>query len=78
MEEQKKSNIHIKDGTDKSQFIEWRANRDGGLNHPRLIIPAIQVNLQAGKFPKAESNGQTYLKIPINVMKAGSELTHVE
>jgi hypothetical protein len=30
------------------------------------MIPAIQVNMRAGHFPKAHGNGVVYLKLPIN------------
>jgi hypothetical protein len=35
---------------------------------PTLILPAIQVNIRAGKLPPAESNGVSYLKIPVNAL----------
>jgi hypothetical protein len=35
---------------------------------PRLILPSVQVNIRAGKLPPAESNGTSYLKIPLNVL----------
>ena len=33
---------------------------------PALIIPAIQVNVRAGKLPPKETNGVRYLKIPLD------------
>eukprot|EP00808_Paulinella_micropora_P029514 g2231.t1 len=66
--EEKKGNIHVKDGSTKKEFVEFRATRDGTLGHPRLIIPAIQVNLMAGKFPKPDASGQIFLKSPVNLM----------
>ena len=33
---------------------------------PNLLIPAVQVNIRAGRLPPAEDNGVTYLKIPLN------------
>lgn len=74
---EKTSNIHVKVGTEEKQFCEWRTTRDGTLAHPRLIVPAIQVNIQAGKFPAKESNGQTFLRIPINVFKPGEGVVNV-
>jgi hypothetical protein len=35
---------------------------------PRLIIPSLQVNMRAGQMPKAEDNGQVYLKVPVNAL----------
>ncbi|MDD1007319.1 MBL fold metallo-hydrolase [Pseudomonas shahriarae] len=64
--EQRKSNIHVHDGIDEAAFVEMRTKRDAGLGMPTLLLPAIQVNVRAGKFPAAEDNGVVYLKIPIN------------
>ena len=64
--EEKKSNIHMHDGISEDQFIEMRTKRDVTLEMPVLILPAIQVNIRAGEFPPKESNGVSYLKIPIN------------
>ncbi len=46
-----------------------REARDKTLNMPRLILPALQVNMHAGHLPEAENNGMSYLKIPINAFK---------
>ena len=64
--EQRKSNIHVRDGIDEAAFVAMRNQRDAGLGMPNLLLPAIQVNVRAGNLPPAESNGVTYLKIPIN------------
>jgi hypothetical protein len=36
---------------------------------PQLIIPSIQVNMNAGHLPPAEDNGNVYIKVPINSLK---------
>ena len=64
--EQKLRNIHINTQTDKQAFVEMRNQRDAGLAMPKLILPAIQINMDAGKFPEPESNGVRYLKLPLN------------
>ena len=66
--EQKLGNIHAHDGVSESQFIKMRTERDASLQMPILILPAIQVNIRAGNFPPAETNGVSYLKIPINAI----------
>ena len=43
-----------------------RNHRDATLSMPKLILPAIQINMFAGKFPQPEDNGISYLKIPLN------------
>ena len=64
---QKLSNIHVKEGINEAEFVQMRERRDVTLQMPQLIIPAVQVNIDAGHFPKPESNGTRYLKVPINV-----------
>ncbi|MCH4226194.1 MAG: MBL fold metallo-hydrolase [Alcaligenes faecalis] len=66
VQEQKDGNIHVHDGISQEQFCERRTARDKTLGMPRLILPSIQVNIRAGHFPKPESNGQIYLKLPVN------------
>lgn len=64
--EQRKNNIHVRDGIDEATFVDMRTRRDAGLGMPTLLLPAIQVNVRAGRLPPAEDNGVVYLKIPIN------------
>ena len=59
-------NIHIRDGREKADFIAQREARDRTLALPRLILPALQVNILGGHAPAAEDNGVSYLKIPFN------------
>jgi hypothetical protein len=44
-----------------------REKRDATLAAPLLLLPSIQVNIRAGQFPPAESNGVRYLKVPIKL-----------
>lgn len=64
--EQKASNVHVGGTKSRAEFIQMRTERDAKLGMPKLIIPSIQVNMRAGNMPKAEDNGTTYLKVPIN------------
>ncbi|NRR31814.1 MBL fold metallo-hydrolase [Oxalobacteraceae bacterium] len=66
--EQRAGNIHIRDGVSEAQFVAMRTERDATLDMPTLILPAIQVNISAGRLPPAEENGVRYLKIPINAI----------
>jgi glyoxylase-like metal-dependent hydrolase (beta-lactamase superfamily II) len=61
-------NIHIRDGIGEEEFVALRTERDRRLEMPVLILPAVQVNMRAGAFPPAESNGTAYLKIPIDAL----------
>ena len=65
---QKAGNIHLSASTKRDAFIKLRNDRDAKLSMPRLIIPAIQVNIRAGKLPKPEDNGIAYLKVPLNAL----------
>ncbi len=65
---QRESNIHLHDGIDEAAFVELREARDKKLQMPALILPSVQVNLRAGRFPAPEDNGIAYLKIPLNAV----------
>ena len=56
----------MRDGIGEDEFVKMREARDATLDMPRLIIPSLQVNMRAGRMPKAEDNGTTYLKVPVN------------
>jgi glyoxylase-like metal-dependent hydrolase (beta-lactamase superfamily II) len=63
---QRDGNIHVHDGVSEAAFTALRTARDATLSMPNLILPAIQINIRAGALPPAESDGQHYLKIPLN------------
>ena len=65
VEEQRRSNIQIHDGVSEADFVAMRQLRDAGLAVPKLLLPAIQVNIRAGHFHRPEPNGVTYLRIPV-------------
>ena len=64
--EQRLGNIHLRPEVSEADFVAMRQARDAQLSMPLLILPSIQVNLRAGEFPAAETNGVSYLKIPLN------------
>jgi len=66
--EERATNVHVHDGVDEASFVTLRTARDADLSAPRLILPALQVNIRAGRFPEPEGNGRRYLKIPLNVL----------
>jgi glyoxylase-like metal-dependent hydrolase (beta-lactamase superfamily II) len=59
-------NIHVDAETSREEFIDLRTRRDGQLGLPKLILPALQVNITAGAAPEPDSNGVSYLRIPFN------------
>jgi len=75
--EQRATNPHVKDGTTEADFVAFRRARDSTLAAPTLLLPSIQVNIRAGRFPPAEANGVRYLKIPVTP-KPGHEAMFTE
>ena len=65
--EERERNIHVHDGIGEDEFVAMREKRDATLAAPVLLLPSVQVNIRAGHWPKAESNGVRYLKIPMRV-----------
>ena len=63
---QRRGNIHVKEGISESEFAAKREARDATLELPELIFQSVQVNMRAGQMPPSESNGASYLKMPIN------------
>lgn len=63
--EQREHNPHVHDGAGEDHFVRFRTERDTTLAAAKLLLPAIQVNIRAGRFPPAESNGVRYRKVPV-------------
>ena len=72
--EQRAANVHVRDGTDEGEFVAMREARDSKLAVPRLLLPSIQVNIRAGRFPEAEANGVRYLVIPVKAKSQTAEM----
>jgi glyoxylase-like metal-dependent hydrolase (beta-lactamase superfamily II) len=66
--DQRARNIHVNDSVSEAQFVEMRTRRDATLDMPVLILPAVQINIRAGVMPPPESNGVSYVKIPLNAL----------
>jgi hypothetical protein len=60
-------NVHLA-GVCEDEFVAMREARDKTLGMPALLLPSIQVNIQAGELPPAEENGVHYLKLPIDAL----------
>jgi glyoxylase-like metal-dependent hydrolase (beta-lactamase superfamily II) len=63
---QREANIHVGAGRSEAEFVHMRETRDATLPMPRLILPAVQVNIRAGALPEPEDNGVRYLKLPVD------------
>lgn len=64
--EEKKENIQLKANTTLDEFVHFRTERDRTLAAPKLLLPSVQVNIDAGHLPEVSANGKRYLRIPIS------------
>lgn len=65
--EEQRRNVHLAGGVSEDDFVKMRESRDATLSTPKLLLPSIQVNIRAGRFPPAEQNGVSYLRIPVRI-----------
>ncbi len=68
--EQAAHNVHVGGDAGERDFVARRRQRDAVLPVPRLILPALQVNLRGGRLPPVEADGVAYLRIPLNRLPA--------
>jgi len=66
--EERRHNVHAHEGVGEDEFVAMRTARDQTLGMPKLILPAVQVNMRAGQMPPAEADGKRYLKIPLDTL----------
>ena len=62
--DQKAGNAHLR--LDEAGFVRLRQERDATLPLPRLMLPALQVNIAAGRLPAPGINGRRCLRIPLD------------
>lgn len=67
--EQKAGNIHLVAAHTEADFVALREARDKTLPMPRLILHALQVNMNGGRLPEPEANGRRYLKFPLDGLR---------
>ena len=65
--EQSAGNMHLRGGVSEDEYVAMRQARDAKLSMPKLLLPAIQVNIRAGRFPPPGADGVSYLKIPLTI-----------
>ena len=70
--EQIGTNIHLTRAKDEAAFMELREARDRTLPMPKLILHALQVNINGGRLPEPEANGKRYLKFPLDALAGAS------
>ncbi|WP_048647391.1 MBL fold metallo-hydrolase [Nitratireductor soli] len=66
--EQKATNIHMAKCATEADFVALREARDATLPMPKLILHALQVNINGGRLPQPEANGKRYLKFPLDAL----------
>jgi len=61
-------NKHVKEGTEKGEFVNFRSERDAQLGTPRLLYPAMQFNIRGGMPPLNEDGTDSiFVKIPLTI-----------
>jgi glyoxylase-like metal-dependent hydrolase (beta-lactamase superfamily II) len=63
--EERAKNVQIGDGVNEEDFVAERQKRDKALAAPRLLLPSIQVNIRAGRFPPPGPDGVRRLLVPL-------------
>lgn len=69
---QRADNIHLTAHSNENAFVAFRQARDQTLPMPKLILHALQVNINGGRLPEPEENGRRYLKIPLNALQGAA------
>lgn len=65
---QRRENIHVRDGIGEAEFVATRQARDATLAVPALLLPAMQVNLRAGRLPAADGDGVRRMVLPMDAI----------
>ena len=70
--EQRAKNTHMSKCRTEAEFVKVRTARDKILSMPKLILHALQVNMNGGRLPEPEANGRRYLKFPLDALQGAS------
>ena len=70
----KQCNPQLSADTSKDEFVKFRTVRDRSLTAPRLLLPSVQVNIDAGRLPHPSENGRRYLRLPLNLFRPTDDL----
>jgi len=69
--EEMRANIHLAADVDEAGFVAMRERRDATLAAPRLLWPALQVNIRAGRLPPPDAEGRRFLRLPLDATALG-------
>lgn len=61
-----RENLHVGGDVGEAEFVARRQARDATLAVPRLLLPALQVNIRGGRLPPADADGHRYLRLPLD------------
>ena len=70
--ESRRQRTHMSVYKTEEEFVAARQTRDKTLAMPKLILHALQVNINAGRLPEPEANGRSYLKLPLNLLRGAA------
>lgn len=70
--EQKARNTHVSKCASEADFVAVREARDSTLPMPKLILHALQININGGRLPEPEANGRRYLKFPLDALEGAN------
>ena len=70
--EQRANNSHIAKCRTEAEFVALREARDRTLPMPKLILHALQVNINGGRLPEPEVDGKRSLKFPLDALDGAS------
>ncbi|WP_026379404.1 MBL fold metallo-hydrolase [Afifella pfennigii] len=70
--EQKAKNKHLVEAKTEEAYVKLREARDATLPMPKLILAALQVNMNGARLPEPEENGRRYLKIPLDALEGAA------
>lgn len=62
---QRDGNVHVRAATIENDYVALRCKRDATLAIPKLLWPALQINLRGGVLPPAGDGARSYLKLPV-------------
>jgi glyoxylase-like metal-dependent hydrolase (beta-lactamase superfamily II) len=66
--QQREQNSHMVQCATEAEFVVLREARDKTLPMPKLILHALQVNMNGGRLPEPDENGRRYLKYPLDAL----------
>ena len=64
---ERRRNVQLQATTTLDEYVAFREARDRTLAPPRLLLPSVQVNIDAGRLPPVEDSGRRYLRLPLEL-----------